>query len=301
MKIKNLNENNNRFMLLGSIFSKFPDLSSEDEDYLNSLSTNQLVSEIKNRGWEDILDENLSKKTLDEYWDKIEDTPYYKVASKSVMDSDGFWTDYTMYYDEDEDMYFFIFGDNDLYGPDPAYADWTCDSNDEAVEWYNNYTGFEDDDIDESLKGRLTMPEPLALDEDLFDVEVALPDAVPQPELPEITTESEPSTDIPAPGPEFGISTLLNNLIQANWDLNSSYNDLVVNAGTNNLPEIAEIAKEIAAEINNHIGKLQAALGTISPNVENISAGEEEVLQQVEQSPEENTDDISQGESIDEN
>ena len=62
---------------------------------------------------------------------------YQRIISKQVMDSDGFYTDYTMYYNPDEDNYFFIFGDEDVYGPDPYNADWTCDTNDEATEWYN--------------------------------------------------------------------------------------------------------------------------------------------------------------------
>lgn len=495
MKIKNLNENSNRFQLLGAIFAKFPDLSSEDEDYLNNLTTDELVSEIKNRGWENILeaftvhdnemnwtsygksnyrpsldvdvrktadgyegkwhfeddsaytpitmkddkrfsfggwgysldnvvtDDVISKRkqmfdaskdhlsradiagylrskgfedvnhrinesaqkkhTLSEYWDKIEDTPYYKVASKSVMDSDGFWTEYTMYYNEDEDNYFFIFGDSDLYGPDPDYADWECDTNDEAVEWYNNYNGFEDEeDIEESLEftrdeliskfgtdnvdlinagreeeRRVSLKEPsnvfeessefdarpgqevtfstegmteipdvnshfrvgpltgtciertndsvkmrvegnsflhekLTISEDLFD-DVELPAASPDPEIPEVAVESEPSKETPDQGPEFGIADLLNNLISSNWNLNSSYSELIVNAESNNMSDIANIVKDISAEVNNHIGKLQAALSTICPSVENISVGEEEATQQLEQQSEEITEDIS--------
>ena len=59
------------------------------------------------------------------------------------------------------------------------------------------------------------------------------------------------------------------------------------------MPEIAELAKDIAADINKHIGKLQAALGTLSPNVANVAAGEEEATQQLEQHSEEITEDIS--------
>lgn len=231
---------------------------------------------------------NMKINNLNEYWDKIEETPYYKVASKSVMDSDGFWTEYTMYYNEDEDNYFFIFGDSDIYGPDPAYADWECETNDEAVEWYNSYNGFEDEeedssdsfelddeDVDESLEEKLT------IDEDLFDI-VELPQADPIPDLPVVETESEPSKETPNQGPEFGVSDLLNNLISSNWDLNSSYNELIVNAEANSMNDIADVVKGISADINNHIGKLQAALSTICPSVENISVGEEEAAQQLE-------------------
>lgn len=383
MKISKLNENFDRYSLLGRIFNQFPDLSSKDEDYLNNLTTDELVSEIKNRGWESLLEDSLN-----EYWDKIEDTPYYKVASKSVMDSDGFWTEYTMYYDEDNNNYFFIFGDSDLYGPDPNYADWECDSNEEAVEWYNNYNGFEDDEddfevdmdeavkestetsleLDENLFEDLLVESPvrkysveewidsqgwapddvdddevafyatddgpvcgskhkdgtysvfgmrqdmdglsyskmmriiklwsnsvdescdvkrrksasLDLDEDLFEDDVIIPDAVPEPELPEVVTESEPKEETPVMGPDFGIAGLLNKLIVDNWGMNDSYNELIANAESNNMSDIADLVKGIAAEINNHIGKLQGALATISPNVENISVGEEEATKELE-------------------
>lgn len=483
MKIKNLNESSNRFMLLSKIYAHYPDLSQEDEDYLNDLPTDKLISEIKNRGWEEILlDESLhidsiggllgSKGTvtldkdifydnvdnllpdnwssvmdgvgsedefrsvfkvkgddvylpqgmeleyvggddndsyfkvvgtditfsllndssmyesLNEYWDKIEDTPYYKVASKSVLDSDGFWTEYTMYYDEDNNNYFFIFGDSDLYGPDPNYADWECDSNEEAVEWYNNYNGFEDDEddfevdmdeavkestetsleLDENLFEDLLVESPvrkysveewidsqgwapddvdddevafyatddgpvcgskhkdgtysifgmrqdmdglsyskmmriiklwsnsvdescdvkrrksasLDLDEDLFEDDAIIPDAIPEPELPEVVTESEPKEETPVMGPDFGIAGLLNKLIVDNWSMNDSYNELIANAESNNMSDIADLVKGIAAEVNNHIGKLQGALATISPNVENISVGEEEAIKELE-------------------
>lgn len=227
---------------------------------------------------------------LNEYWDKIEDTPYYKVASKPVMDSDGFWTEYTMYYNEDEDNYFFIFGDSDLYGPDPAYADWECETNEEAVEWYNSYNGFEDEDEDSSDSFELddedvdeSLEEKLTIDEDLFDI-VELPQADPTPDLPVVETDSEPSKEVANQGPEFGVADLLNNLISSNWDLNSSYNELIVNAEANSMNDIADVVKGISADINNHIGKLQAALSTICPSVENISVGEEEAAQQLEPS-----------------
>ena len=398
MKVNKLDEawnsNTDRLMLLSKIFHYYPDISQEDEDYLNNLSYDKLVSEVKNRGWDNMLEESLN-----EYWDKIEDTPYYKVASKSVMDSDGFWTEYTMYYNEDENNYFFIFGDSDLYGPDPNYADWECDSNEEAVEWYNNYNGFEDDDedafevdmdeavttdegakeevkesvetaleldenlfedlltespvrkysveewidsqgwapddvdedevafyatddgpvcgskhkdgtysvfgmrqdmdglsykkmmhiiklwsnsVDESCDVRRRKSACLNLEEDLFEDDAIIPDAIPEPELPEVVTESEPKEETPVMGPDFGIAGLLNKLIVDNWGMNDSYNELIANAESNNMSDIADLVKGIAAEVNNHIGKLQGALATISPNVENISVGEEEAIKELE-------------------
>lgn len=195
---------------------------------------------------------------------------YQRIISKQVMDSDGFYTDYTMYYNPDEDNYFFIFGDEDVYGPDPYNADWTCDTNDEATEWYNNYNGFEDEDLDE-------------------DLEVAIPEVTPAEDI-EVVAEVEPSKETATIGPDAGVAGLINNLIIQNWQLNSAYTDLIVNADSNNNQKIAELAKDIVAEINNHIGRLQTALSTISPNVENISAGESEAARQLNNVNEELTE-----------
>ena len=190
---------------------------------------------------------------------------YKKIISKQVMDSDGFYTDYTMYYNPDEDNYFFMFGDEDVYGPDPDYADWTCETNEDATEWYNNYNGFEDDDLDECFTPYLK--------EDINDV-------VPAEDI-EIVAEIEPSKETVTAGPDAGIAGLINNLIIQNWDMNGAYTDLIVNADSNNQHNIANLAKDIVADINNHIGKLQAALAMLSPNVENIAAGESEAAQQL--------------------
>lgn len=43
--------------ILSRIFARYPDISEEDEDYLNSLPLDGLINELKNRGWNDILDE----------------------------------------------------------------------------------------------------------------------------------------------------------------------------------------------------------------------------------------------------
>lgn len=84
-------------------------------------------------------------------WFTVKNPHYYEnswieVISKLVPDSDGFLTDYTMYRNNDGTKYIFMFGDKDVYGPDPDYADYECETNEEATEWYNNYNGFEDDD-----------------------------------------------------------------------------------------------------------------------------------------------------------
>lgn len=86
--------------------------------------------------------------------DRVEGTSnndvWVKLAQKQVLDSDGFYTDYTMYSNEDGTSYIFMFGDSDIYGPDPQYADHECSNWDEAAQWWNDYNGFEVDDITSS-------------------------------------------------------------------------------------------------------------------------------------------------------
>ena len=100
--------------------------------------------EKKNEAIEDDIIYNDEKS-----WDKDR---YKKISHKMVYDSDGFTTDYTLYYDKEEDNYFTIFGDDEIYGPDD-YHDADFEGNQEAaMEWMETY-GEEDDgiDFDESL------------------------------------------------------------------------------------------------------------------------------------------------------
>lgn len=71
---------------------------------------------------------------------------WIEVSSKSVTDSDGMLTDYTWYRNQSGDKHIFMFGDKELYEPDESYADWECDSAEEAQEWFDSYTGFDEDD-----------------------------------------------------------------------------------------------------------------------------------------------------------
>ena len=71
------------------------------------------------------------------------------VETKSVQDYDGFYTDYTLWYNENVDEWVTIFGDNDLYNPTNKYSDAEFGHNeDEAYEWFESYSTEEDDDED---------------------------------------------------------------------------------------------------------------------------------------------------------
>lgn len=75
-------------------------------------------------------------------------TEWEKIVSKPVRDSDGFMTEYTMWFNNFDGRYVFTFGDSDIYYPENSDFDWECEDYDEAVEWWNDYNGFEDDDED---------------------------------------------------------------------------------------------------------------------------------------------------------
>ena len=71
------------------------------------------------------------------------------IDRKSVLDSDGFYTDYSLYYNEDGDYYVTVFGDSDIYHPEDGNFDAEFDSESEALEWFDSYTGFDDTNDDE--------------------------------------------------------------------------------------------------------------------------------------------------------
>ena len=81
-----------------------------------------------------------------DYIDEDDSSEWELVKRKSVKDSDGFMTDYCWY--TNGEKHIFMFGDSDLYAPNEAYADWECDTEEEASEWFDSYTGFEDEDDD---------------------------------------------------------------------------------------------------------------------------------------------------------
>lgn len=91
------------------------------------------------------------------------DDRYEFLKRKEVYDSDGFTTDYVLYYDRNSGKYFTMFGDMDLYEPDIEYADADFGSYEEAKEWFDSYNGFEDEDeynfdVDECIHKEIILP-----------------------------------------------------------------------------------------------------------------------------------------------
>lgn len=70
------------------------------------------------------------------------------IKGKMIKDSDGFLTSYDWYRNTDSGLNIFMFGADEA---DPDYADWETESDAEAEDWFNSYTGFDEDDLDEDF------------------------------------------------------------------------------------------------------------------------------------------------------
>ena len=64
------------------------------------------------------------------------------IKGKMVKDSDGFLTSYDWYRNTDSGLNIFMFGEEEA---DPDYADWETESDSEAEDWFNSYTGFDEE------------------------------------------------------------------------------------------------------------------------------------------------------------
>jgi len=111
------------------------------------------ISYDQARGFEPIddLDRKIQKKVKNALTkESYSEVTYKELDSKRVPDSDGFFTDYTLYevHDGDEVKYVCIFGDNDVYSPEDTEPDFETESRDEALEWFDDYRGFDEDEED---------------------------------------------------------------------------------------------------------------------------------------------------------
>ena len=84
-----------------------------------------LISELKNYVAENESDKKIHDSlTESSDFKDTSDSNWELVKTKSVYDSDGFLTEYSMWYNEDTGAYNFIFGDSDIYTPETADFDW---------------------------------------------------------------------------------------------------------------------------------------------------------------------------------
>lgn len=87
-------------------------------------------------------------------WDE-DGAKWIKLNRKYVRDTDGFYTDYTLYTNGSE--YICMFGDEEIYRPDPDYADFYTDSEEEAMEWFDSYDT--DDYVEAATDDELEHPD----------------------------------------------------------------------------------------------------------------------------------------------
>lgn len=112
----------------------------------------------------------ISRRSIDCSFTGEPDSRWICLDIKHVRDSDGMLTDYALYTTEDEDKYICMFGDVDAYPPDEMYADAEFDSEEAALEWFEDYTGPGDEDEDYDIyHDDIDSAEELDEDEDDLD------------------------------------------------------------------------------------------------------------------------------------
>lgn len=118
----------------------------EDAGYPSREAAKKFIDELVSEAGDKIE----SSVDIDE---ETEDPKWICLDIKHVRDSDGMLTDYALYTTKDEDKYICMFGDADVYAPDEMYADAEFDTEDEALEWFENYIGpgDEEDEDDNDL------------------------------------------------------------------------------------------------------------------------------------------------------
>ena len=120
--------------------------------YVHPQSTMDMLNAFEERKRE--LESSDSITASDEwYGDDEEDTVWEKVQTKDVKDTDGFWTEYSLWHNVITDEWVTVFGDTDLYTPSNSYPDMEFDSEEEAREWFEYYDPeqYDEDGYDELL------------------------------------------------------------------------------------------------------------------------------------------------------
>lgn len=163
---KNLTEDQpTQYALFKKTYSHSREFKDKDKQ---SGSIRDLIDELKNKDISYEIYDNKTDNGCTVFYDDdgtvtaasyggafdIEDDQYSawrELASKSVEDSDGFNTDYTLY--TNGETYICMFGDKDLYEPDEAYADYETENEQDAWDWFNSYTGFADEENEYDIYG----------------------------------------------------------------------------------------------------------------------------------------------------
>ena len=91
----------------------------------------------------------------------------------------------------------------------------------------------------------------------------------------------EESERVPQTENEVGLSNLIIQEINGEWETIQHYNDLIAIMRAQGYEDMIDVISDIVAEENTHIGQLQKCLQVISPNVSKIEAGETEAMEQL--------------------
>jgi hypothetical protein len=91
----------------------------------------------------------------------------------------------------------------------------------------------------------------------------------------------EESERVPQTENEVGLSNLIIQEINGEWETIQHYNDLIALMRAHGYDDMVDVISDIVAEENTHIGQLQKCLQVISPNVSKIEAGETEAIEQL--------------------
>lgn len=139
----------------------------------------------------------------DEYYDNgLARAEWEEVASKEVLDANGFTSEYTWYKNPETGEHKFFF-DNE--------EDWEEDSEETAREWFDSYTGWEDVDEEEDTFIDSTLDEAVSGESDWDKLVKAFPeleepikedvdaDEVVEDEVQEEIVESTPATQTQMP------------------------------------------------------------------------------------------------------
>lgn len=144
------------YKLFDKIVDKYmPDAEKIEKEVYNLYSKNKGLKQYQEAydHWMDEADLSIENNEEDEIESSVdeetEDPKWICLDIKHVRDSDGMLTDYALYTTKDEDKYICMFGDADVYAPDEMYADAEFDTEDEALEWFENYVGPGDEDEDD--------------------------------------------------------------------------------------------------------------------------------------------------------
>lgn len=148
------------YELFYDIVDKYmPDAKKIEEEIYNLYSKNRSLKQYQEAydRWMDEADLSIEDNEEDEIESSVdieeetEDPKWICLDIKHVRDSDGMLTDYALYTTKDEDRYICMFGDADVYAPDEMYADAEFDTEDEALEWFENYVGPGDEEDEDDI------------------------------------------------------------------------------------------------------------------------------------------------------